>query len=402
MDKKILAAQKFLKGLTALPTYVGIRSKQFEHLCGVIEKGPLVSTGTAGDLVAALDESLWDSGQLATLKASKIGDLGRERRAMQDWVNFPYYLTEELSNMSRTSQNVEVRLEALTKHLARLGLRCPTEHTVAAVVWYACFVFRTNDVYEDEKFKALQASKPKVKRWLAGLAAPAVHLEVLPQSVDQCPAALMQSAYPTGFQAYAPEGVDVGVQEEIIRSFPLQKRNQAFERRQPSQGMDSLSDLRGLGEVLGGLLAGSQRQTSQESLASQAREAPKNEVPMLDISAGGVLALEDQKPASTPAPEDGETIEDQLETLRESLVPMKRPAAKGSASSAKASPKKKSTGGATSKKTPGTALKKKSVAKAVGSAPSEKKVVKTAKPKGGATSTQAVGSASSKQKSFGI
>ena len=56
-----------MKGLTALPTYVGIRAKEFEHLCGVTEEGPLISAG-AGDLVAALDESLWDSEQLASLK----------------------------------------------------------------------------------------------------------------------------------------------------------------------------------------------------------------------------------------------------------------------------------------------------------------------------------------------
>ena len=362
MDKRILACQRFLKGLQSLPTFSGIREKQFEHLRGVIDKAASVPTEKAADLISSLDESIWNSEQLTLLKeglSQKIGESSKDRRPMQDFTNFPRYLNEEWWNRIQTTQDPQQRLEMLTRFLGTLGLRCPNEQTVAAMVWYGIFAFRQHDATDVQKLEQLQAQKPRIKRWLQGQQNPAVYITSLPRAVEQCPQVLLQAAYPQGFQAFMPAGVNLEALDDLIRRFPLRKRINKHVPPEPQVPTlsSASSDLRGLGEVLAGLVHGQvQRQGSMTSsenpkgnnvealVACEASTAPPSAMTELNVSARDVVpVLQDELPLqSGPALL---SAEGQLETLRTHLGPgdsegkpvLKRPAAKAS-------------GGATSKK----------------------------------------------------
>ena len=130
MEKQIEASQRFLRGLRSLASFEEVRSRQYRHLRGVIEKAPLVSTACVADLVSSLDASVWEHAQIEELKAllaDKLGEVGKERRAMQDYVCLPLYLDQSVWNMLQTTSEQGERFERLCRHAIALGMRCPAE-----------------------------------------------------------------------------------------------------------------------------------------------------------------------------------------------------------------------------------------------------------------------------------
>ena len=394
MEKQIEASQRFLRGLRSLASFEEVRSRQYRHLRGVIEKAPLVSTACVADLVSSLDASVWEHAQIEELKAllaDKLGEVGKERRAMQDYVCLPLYLDQSVWNMLQTTSEQGERFERLCRHAIALGMRCPSEYTIAALVWLAACAFRLQDLTDVEKQKMLRDWKPKLKRWLQGLQEPAAYLQVLPAVVENCPAALLAKAYPAGFVPYTPPGWSYEHYEQMVRRYPLRHRKNA------DTVPTATSEGRGFFEM-GRLLAGFAeanafgRQGSVASVSSHASIAddalPRVEVQPSAIAAvpqpkvaPPLLALEDAPVASVSHTVAPASAAQELEKLRAELpgreaqeastAAMKRPAARRQASKAK--PKKKATacqsGSAGSK--PGSARSQKKADEMTGSAGSK-------------------------------
>ena len=404
MEKQIEASQRFLRGLRSLASFEEVRSRQYSHLRGVIVKAQSVSTACVADLVSSLDASVWEHAQIEELKAllaDKVGEVGKERRAMQDYVCLPLYLDQSVWNMLQTTSEQGERFERLCRHAMALGMRCPSEYTIAALVWLAACAFRLQDLTDVEKQKMLRDWKPKLKRWLQGLQEPAAYLQVLPAVVENCPAALLAKAYPAGFVPYTPPGWSYEHYEEMVRRYPLRHRKNA------DAAPTATSEGRGFFEM-GKLLAGFAeanvlgRQGSVASVSSHASIAedalPRVEVQPSSIAAvpqanvpRPLLALEDAPAISAPKPATPSSAAQELEQLRSELsgrdapespaAAMKRPAARSQASKAK--PKKKAkaglSGSAGSK--PGSARSQKKAEKMEGSAGSKAEAVSRKKVK---------------------
>ena len=196
------------------------------HLCGVIARAASLSTASLADLIASLDPQVWTEDQLEGLKtglAEKLADC-KERRPMQDYVCFPLYLDQQWWNMLQTKSSQAERFERLCRHVLCLGMRCPSEPTVAALVWLACCAFRSQDMMDGEKRSLLKEYKPKLKKWISQVQQPPVYLTVLPAVVADCPESLLVSAYPGGFQEYTPPGWSYEHYENMVRQFPLRQR----------------------------------------------------------------------------------------------------------------------------------------------------------------------------------
>ena len=231
MEKQIQASQRFLLGLRSLASFGEVRSRQFAHLRGVITKAPSVSTACVADLVTSLDSTVWEQAQIEEFKAllaEKQGDVGKERRRMQDYVCVPLYLDQSWWNMLQSTSGQVERFERLCQAAIALGMRCPTEASIAALIWLACCAFRKDDMTESEKYTLLKDFKPKLKRWLQGLPQPAAYVEVLPAEVGSCPAALLANCYPSGFQPYTPPGWSFHHYENMVKRFPLRQRKNAM------------------------------------------------------------------------------------------------------------------------------------------------------------------------------
>ena len=275
---------------------------------------------------------------------------------MQDFTAFPRYLPERIWNALLTSSNQKDRLEYLVKFCISLGMRCPSEPTIGGLVWLSTCALRAQEISESEKVSALKESKPNIRRWLANLADPVVYLQALPTNVDDCPAELMQHAFPQGFHAYTPPGFQLRHYEEVVRRFPLRRR-EGDDGKGFSAGLaDEYTHF--LGKLFAGAVEGALGRSASTSSAggssmsaNQTRPLPLLDLPSANgcepplsagrsgsgrhsLSAGQAsiapLALEDAKedpPLSAPQGAcEAPTVESQLQGLREALrAPMATP-----------------------------------------------------------------------------
>ena len=140
VQKQLIASQKFLAGLLALPQYAELRGKQLERLMAVIRKVRL-TVEQSGLLLAAMDSNLWDEGSISQLK-SLVADQtvtetneeqASQRVKQQDFTSLPYYLDGDWWRRLETpvATEREKNCERLCQHAARLGLTNPTEETYA-------------------------------------------------------------------------------------------------------------------------------------------------------------------------------------------------------------------------------------------------------------------------------
>ena len=78
---------------------------------------------------------------------------GRPRQEMQDWEYFPVYLSSAVWKLLTDQHAPELqKLKTLARHLAKLGLRCPTEGTIAVV----CSVLQLGGMESWDGHKSLQ------------------------------------------------------------------------------------------------------------------------------------------------------------------------------------------------------------------------------------------------------
>jgi hypothetical protein len=299
MEKHIQASQRFLLSIRTLASVEDARCRQYTHLRGVIARAASVSTASLADLISSLDPQVWTKEQLEGLKtglAEKLAD-GKERRPMQDYVCFPLYLDQQWWNMLQTTSSQAERFERLCRHVLCLGMRCPSEPTVAALVWLACCAFRAQDMTDLEKRSLLKEYKPKLKKWISQVQQPPVYLTVLPAVVADCPESLLVSAYPGGFQEYTPPGWSYEHYENMVRQFPLRQRKAEVptETSNTSEGRGFFE----MGRLLAGFaesgMFGRQMTMSSESSARDAREEPRQDPSRVEVARASVapLALED-------------------------------------------------------------------------------------------------------------
>ena len=163
--RQLQATQKFLAGLKQLPTFKEVRDKQLVQLKAVIAKSVGLSTEKVAGIISTFDESLWEESSLLSLKqllAEKIEEEEpKERRAMQDYTALPMYLDEHWWNVIDKTTSDVVLLEQLTKHAGNLGLRCPTEPTMATLCILAGSFFRGPEQSDQAKFEKLAVFNQK-------------------------------------------------------------------------------------------------------------------------------------------------------------------------------------------------------------------------------------------------
>eukprot|EP00435_Cladocopium_sp_Y103_P074668 s444_g50.t1 len=143
LEKHLESAQRFLSGLRSLSSYGDIeKKKQLRGLLVAVDKCQKLSTAQGAALVESIDTTLWSASSLEELrlrvadKTSQVEEAS-QRRAMQDFTQLYFFLTEELAVASfQGSMNNDQLLRALCEHAARLTLRVPSEATLAAMVYH--------------------------------------------------------------------------------------------------------------------------------------------------------------------------------------------------------------------------------------------------------------------------
>lgn len=157
----------------------------------------------AAAILDLLDESLWTEDAVSKLK-TMVAEMTAEaegsqvKRDTQDYRMLPYYMSEKLSEQLKGKQCQEnVALQALCKHAWLLGLRCPSELTLAILLCMAHYnsVSRMSD---KDKYNLLLSKKPLMKKWLGVLPDPSPYLLSLPQDPQDLPAGMLSAAFPEG------------------------------------------------------------------------------------------------------------------------------------------------------------------------------------------------------------
>ncbi|CAJ1454862.1 unnamed protein product [Effrenium voratum] len=155
----------------------------------------------------ALEEGLWESTWMEGVKVQvssmveQDGEGSASRKAMQDYRCLPRYLSQELwAVLLDEQQERAAALERLTHHSAKLGLRHPTEGTLAimlATVWCV----GSQQPSSSQMFELLTQNRLKIKKLLASHPQPPNYLQVLPALVEELPRELLILAFPEGAPA---------------------------------------------------------------------------------------------------------------------------------------------------------------------------------------------------------
>ena len=210
LKKNIEAAQNFLAGLQTLSIFQEMRLKQVMALEVQISKAAQLSTSDAASLLSILDEDLWGS-QAPRLKeavAAKVAALEPKtsefagRRKNQDYLQLPNYLTADIWDQLRSSElNPCRRLDVVCRHAAALGLRCPSEKSIAMLLALSHAMYQ--EPYEDEKLNLVNQYRGRIGKHMA-LPATAEHLLQLPAKHEELPASIAAIAFASGCRVDAP------------------------------------------------------------------------------------------------------------------------------------------------------------------------------------------------------
>ena len=135
LEKHLRAAQKYLTGIKTLPTFEGVRNQQLQEIKVSLEKVSL-TVDQAACLVGLLGATVWGS-SLDELKAAVTPRVGLAvdnlRKQQQDYTLFLHYITPSMWKAMENLHGQKV-LEKLCQHAALLGLRNPTEQSVATLL----------------------------------------------------------------------------------------------------------------------------------------------------------------------------------------------------------------------------------------------------------------------------
>ena len=350
--KQVDAAQKFLRGVKTLPTFTSLEEKQVVRLEKTLDKVHSVTIEQAAAILDLLDETLWSEDACTKLKTlvaemTAEAEASQSKRDTQDYRMLPYYMSSDLSDQLKAKQEKEnVALQKLCKHAWLLGLRCPSELTLATLLCVAHYnsVSRMSD---KDKYNFLLQKKPLLKKWLQSSPDPTPYLLCLPQDPQELPAGMLAAAFPEGNPVEGPfPAAEISL---LARQIPLRVSNKAVSdpKAVPEQASMS-SPARALGQMMVGLMRGMGAVRSEpaakitildspEAKASKPRqlalEDAKPQNPVLPAGAGAACTSTTAVVAETLPTQAPGRMEENLLSLRQSLsenaeVSVKRPAAK--------------------------------------------------------------------------
>ena len=239
----------------------------------------------------------------------------------------------------------ERTVERICAHAYALGLRLPSEMTVAMIITLA-YQTKVPGMTGHEKFKLLEKNKPVIKKLLSG-SAPRVFLTTLPAALEDFPWELNEVAFPAGTApAPQPLHMDFG---RVARSWPMRWSNRlaaagstpgVLDRPDHSAQEATLSRLAeavaSTGQLAVQAVATKQAATDRRpsNVSTQSDLGPALALEDMDRTAGaGAGALEDIAPkvqeakVSTNVPTAAlSAVEQQLLDLQHSVRPvLKRP-----------------------------------------------------------------------------
>ena len=231
VEKQLRAAQKYLTLVKTLPVFEGVREQQLQDIKQKLEQVSL-NVDQAACLVDLLDETVWGS-SLDELRAAMTPRAGSAadnvRKQQQDYTWFLHYITSSMWKGMESLDGLHV-LQKLCQHAALLGLRNPTEQSVATLLTLS---FDTHGLLLDsEKWSLMQQHKEYIKRPLGKGGKCTLHLLRLPENPEELPEELRLRAFPGQESPVRPEAA--GRWFQIAKSWPLRKTHHAAAASMPA------------------------------------------------------------------------------------------------------------------------------------------------------------------------
>ena len=142
-----------------------MRLKQVMALEVQISKAAQLSTSDAASLLSILDEDLWGC-QAPRLKEAVAAKVAAVEPKTSDYLQLPNYLTADISDQLRSSElNSSRRLDVVCRHAAALGLRCPSEKSIAMLLALSHGMYQ--EPYEDEKLNLVNQYRARIGKHMA-------------------------------------------------------------------------------------------------------------------------------------------------------------------------------------------------------------------------------------------
>ena len=154
----------------------------------------------------------------------------QQRQAMQDWSDLLLYLRpEDWTLVNAEDKPQRQKLETLIAHFVAMGLRHPSEQTMALI---ATLVAKEEDRQDESGQRLYQllltakaVMKAKVLRAKTmGTAMPVGYMQTLPHNPTTVPLALLNACFPEGI---APAPPNANAISQIARTVPLRLTNRA-------------------------------------------------------------------------------------------------------------------------------------------------------------------------------
>ena len=228
LEKQLNSAVKFLESVRPLAEYEELERRQVTGLVSSFEKVARLTAAQAAGLLTIVDQanlSTESQTKLKTAVANKTQSAAEtRRRSMQDFTLLPFFLTAKLWRyvMDDCTDRKHV-LQLICEHALLLGLRCPTEGTIATIL---CLAYRKQllGMSSKDKHTLLCSNKLVVKRVLGNVADGSIFLEALPQVWSELPRDLLKQAFP---EEEKPAEALLPVQDllALAQSIPLRISN---------------------------------------------------------------------------------------------------------------------------------------------------------------------------------
>ena len=358
-EKQLVAGQKFLTGLKALPSFLEQREKQFLHLQTRLSKIRL-TTEQVAKVFQVFDEDLWgdksDFLKSAMANSNQV-DAKLPRKQNQDFLALLNYIPMSLWESLEKDDRM-VALEKMVNHSIKLGLQHPNEATQGLLL--ACVFDRDGQLMEAQRWKITEQYKATMKKFFDRAPDPPVYLLVLPNDAKEVPKLLWDRAF------YPDEGpIKVPKCQALVargRSWPMRTTHSIaasarFDGRVDSEKYLTKQDLFAFGSMMVGAVRREESRTLpglqifRPSAASSSASAPPAPLAIADQpanssgqpeAADGHDSKEAEKaPKAAAVPQPADTVQASLEALRASCKNKKETKGAGKASKAKAASCKK-------------------------------------------------------------
>ncbi|CAE8688771.1 unnamed protein product [Polarella glacialis] len=178
MEEHLQALAGFLRNAQGTTAFVESMAMQYQRLLNQIGQSSFTLDRAAG-LQQQLRQMLWSDDQMGVLLlavSAAVGQAGPAltlggRRALQDYGAFGHYISEKMWQVLEGDQMTSAsKMETLLWHSIELGLRCPSEPTLAHIPCLYLLTaegptktVRMSPVLRHETFKAVKACFQKVK-----------------------------------------------------------------------------------------------------------------------------------------------------------------------------------------------------------------------------------------------